>query len=155
RFSEQAFDGPIPSGGSPGPEEQALAAEVADAFAELRRCHEAREFRRAAALTRALWARANAYLQSAAPWTALKSDRERAAVITRTALELVRLGAIAAWSIVPHLAEAALRALGEPDGLPAWPTDAASDLLSGRRAGRVLAGGGPLVEKIDAAAAAR
>jgi methionyl-tRNA synthetase len=60
--------------------------------------HEAREFLHAAAETLALWARANAYVQEQAPWTALRTDRVRAALATRTAFNLVRLGATVAWS---------------------------------------------------------
>ena len=54
--------------------------------------------RKAAQALRALWVLGNEYLQEAAPWTAIKTDPERAAVIVRTALNLVgpvrpRLGA--------------------------------------------------------------
>jgi methionyl-tRNA synthetase len=85
--------------------------------------HEAREFRRAAAETRALWSRANTYVQEAAPWTTLRADRARAALITPTALNLVRLSATVAWSIVPSLAAGVLRLLGDPsaDTTPLWP----------------------------------
>ena len=76
RFTAQAFDGRVPSGGRARRAEQALAAEIARRVARLRPHHEALEFRHAAAETRAIWARANAYLQETAPWTA--SIRSRA-----------------------------------------------------------------------------
>ena len=75
RFTAQAFGARVPEGGEPGERERALEAEIAQRVAQLRAHHEALEFRRAAAETRALWVHANAYLQHAAPWTALKSDR--------------------------------------------------------------------------------
>ena len=129
RFAAQAFDGRVPGGGTPGELERALAAEIDARVARIRRHHEALEFRPAAAETRAVWARANAYLQEAAPWTAIGSDRVRAAVITRTALSLVRLCAVLAWSIVPTLAQEVLAALGEKGPVPPWPAQSGGDLL--------------------------
>ena len=151
RFAAQAFGGRVPSEGQPGEREHALAAEIDRRVARLRAQHEALEFRQAAAETRALWARANAYVQEAAPWTAINSDPARAAVATRTALNLVRLSAVVAWSIVPALAERVLSALGEDTPIPAWPTQAGSDLLRNLHAGRPIAPIGPLVAKLGAA----
>ena len=84
-FAHRAFDGRIPEGGAPDEAEHLLARELEQRIATLRRHHEALEFRAAAAATRAIWDVANAYLQHAAPWTAIKSDRLRAAIVTRTA----------------------------------------------------------------------
>jgi methionyl-tRNA synthetase len=47
------------------------------------------EVRKAAAELRAIWVAGNEYLQSAAPWTAFKEDPDRAAAITRFALNLI------------------------------------------------------------------
>ena len=102
RFTAQAFGGRVPSGGKPGEREHALSAEIGARVARLRSHHDALEFRQAAAETRAIWARANAYVQETAPWTAINSDPTRTAVVTRTALNLVRLSAVLAWSIVPR-----------------------------------------------------
>ena len=146
RFTAQAFDARVPVGGEPGERERALAAEVAQRVAQVRAHHEALEFRRAAAETRALWARANAYLQDAAPWTALKSNPAQAAVVTRTALALIRLSATVAWSIVPTLVGKVLAALGENAAIPRWPTH---DLLADDCAGRPIEIIGPLVTKVS------
>jgi methionyl-tRNA synthetase len=147
RFAHQAFEGRIPAGGEPGELERALAVEIDQRIAALRRHHEALEFRRAAAETRGIWALANAYLQQAAPWTLAKSDRPRAAVVTRSALNLVRLSAILAWSIIPTLAEVVLNAFDDKPTIPPWPSEPASSLLAGN-AGRPVALRDPLVEKI-------
>jgi methionyl-tRNA synthetase len=134
RFAQIAFEGRVPDSGEPGAIERAVAADVAGHVARLRSHHEAREFRRAAAETRALWARANAYVQEAAPWTALRTDPPRAALATRTALNLVRLSATVAWSIVPGLAARVLRLLGDPptDATPRWP-----DKIDGTTLGKI------------------
>ena len=146
----QAFDARVPHGGEPGAQEQALAAEIETRVTRLRAQHEALEFRQAAAETRAIWVRANAYVQEAAPWSALNSDRAQAAVVTRTALGLVRLSAVLAWSIVPALAQT-VAALGDDTPVPAWPARPGGDLLLDSHAGRPIAPIGPLVAKLDAA----
>ena len=155
RFAAQAFDGRVPENGTPGEREQALAEEIGQRVARLRTHHEALEFRQAAAETRALWARTNAYLQQAAPWGAIDSDRAQAAVSTRTAFNLLRLSAVVAWSIVPVLAQNVLSALGEAIRIPPWPIQPADELLlrSGRE--RLLVPIRPLITKLDAAAVAR
>jgi methionyl-tRNA synthetase len=120
-FTHRAFDGRIPGGGEPAAPEAALAAELDLRIASLRAHHEACEFRRAATETRAIWSAANAYLQHAAPWTTIRSDRARAAVVTRTGLNLVRLSAVLAWSIIPVLSGTVLRAFADDEAVPDWP----------------------------------
>src|SRR5882757_4568205 len=146
-FAHRAFDGRIPNGGAPGDAERRLADELEQRIAALRRHHEALEFRAAAAATRAIWDTANAYLQHTAPWTAIKSDSTRAAVVTRTGLNLVGLCATLAWSIVPGLSERVLDAFGRDDNVPPWPNGPLAPLLDGN-AGTPVAPIGPLVEKI-------
>jgi methionyl-tRNA synthetase len=150
RFAQTAFEGGLPDDGEPSAVERAIAVDIAGHVERLRAHHDAREFRRAAAETRALWSRANAYVQEAAPWTALRTDRARAALVTRTALNLVQLSATVAWSIVPSLAARVLRLLGDPsaDTTPHWPTTIDCTTLSKTRAvpRRTLAG--PLIAKV-------
>src|SRR4029077_4742547 len=82
-FAHQAFDGRIPEGGEPSTQEISLSAELDRPIASRRAHKEACEFRRATAETRGRWRVANAYLQRAAPWTTIKSDSARAAIVTR------------------------------------------------------------------------
>lgn len=155
RFAAQAFDGRVPENGTPGEREQALAGEIGQRVARLRAHHEALEFRQAAAETRALWARANAYLQQAAPWGAIDSDRAQAAASTRTAFNLLRLSAVVAWSIVPVLAQNVLSTLGEATRIPPWPIQPVDELLLRSSGERLPVPIRPLITKLDAAAGAR
>jgi methionyl-tRNA synthetase len=147
-FAHRAFDGRIPDGGAPDDAERLLTRELEHRIAALRGHHTSLEFRAAAAATRAIWDTANAYLQHAAPWAAIKSDPSRAAVITRTGLNLVVICATLAWSIVPHLSERVLHAFGRGDTVPRWPNGPLSALLDSG-AGTPVAQLGPLVEKIS------
>ena len=53
----------------------------------------------------------NEYLQSAAPWTAIRTDPARAAAITRFAFNLIRLYAVLSRPFLPDAADAMLAAL--------------------------------------------
>jgi methionyl-tRNA synthetase len=147
-FTHRAFDGRIPEGGEPSTRETLLAAELDHRIASLRTFHEACEFRRAAAETRTIWSAANAYLQHAAPWTTLKTDPARAAIVTRTGLNLVRLSAVLAWSVIPTLAETVLHAFGEDQAVPRWPPCGPSAPLLNSGSGKQVLRLDPLVPKI-------
>jgi methionyl-tRNA synthetase len=121
KFAAAKMDGKVPAGGTNGPLELALQARLADGIAALTGHHEAMEFRKAAAETRALWVAGNEYLQEAAPWTAIKTDPERAAVIVRTGLNLVAIYAILAMPFIPETASRVLDAMGVPKANRFWP----------------------------------
>ena len=82
---------------------------------------EAIELRKAAQELRAIWVVGNEYLQSAAPWTAIRTDPARAAAITRFAFNLIRLYAVLSRPFLPDAADAMLAAL-HLDAAD-WPTD--------------------------------
>ena len=71
----------------------------------------------------------NEYLQEAAPWTAIKTDRDRAAVIVRTALNLAALYARISAPFIPFAAEKIAEAFAIP-WPPEWPTTEAAAELS-------------------------
>jgi methionyl-tRNA synthetase len=148
-FACRAFDGRIPAGGEPGAPEQALADAIDHRVSLLRRCHERLEFRRAAAETRGLWVLANGYIQEQAPWTTIKSNPARAAVTTRTGLNLLHLCATVSWSIIPTLASRVLAAFAGAR-CPSWPTPPAAPYLEGRQ-GQPILRIEPLVDKLTEA----
>ena len=121
KFCEARFEGVVPEGGAPGPLEEALYADVGAKLADLTDQFEAIEMRKSAQALRALWVLGNEYLQAAAPWTAIKTDPERAAVIVRTALNLVALYARISAPVIPFAAEAIGAAVNEPFP-PTWPS---------------------------------
>ena len=131
-FAATRFDSTVPEPGEPGPLERQLAIDLDAHLASLRAHHEALAFRKAAEEVRAIWKLANAYLSEAAPWTAIKTNRTRAATIVHTGLNLVRIAALVAWPFIPFAAEEVLDCLGEP---VTWPTSA-SALPAGRRVPR-------------------
>ena len=88
----------------------------------------------------------NEYLQEAAPWTALKTDRDRAAVGVRTGLNLVALFARLAAPILPFTAPKIAASVGVDD--LSWPAPDA-ELLDALPAGQAVAAQGVLFAKIE------
>ncbi|MDO1560481.1 methionine--tRNA ligase [Brevundimonas sp. 2R-24] len=119
RFTESRFEGVVPDAGQPGPVEARLAAGLKAGVAEATAAFEAMEFRKAAQAVRAVWVLGNEYLQEAAPWTALKTDPERAAVGVRTGLNLVALFARLAAPFMPEAAAKMAAAVGSDE--LSWP----------------------------------
>ncbi|WP_420431853.1 methionine--tRNA ligase [Hyphobacterium sp.] len=149
RFNKSRFDGVVPEGGEPGEHEAWLAREVDERLAAIAQNYEAMRFRQAAAETRALWAAGNEYLTRAEPWTHFKTDRDKAAVGVRTALNLAVLMGIAAQPIIPHTAAKILSCLGVPDGNRRWPSEPAVDLLDVLPKGLAVSPPDVLFAKID------
>jgi methionyl-tRNA synthetase len=150
KFCEARFGGVIPAGGEPGPLEEKLFADVSTRVGDIADQFEAIEVRKSAQALRALWVLGNEYLQQAAPWTAIKADPDRAAVIVRTAINLVALYARVSAPVIPFAAEAMALAVGESYP-PAWPTTDGRAELSRLPAGRAVTVPPVLFRKIEEA----
>ncbi|MDP8917212.1 MAG: methionine--tRNA ligase, partial [Pseudomonadota bacterium] len=132
KFCETRFEGRVPAGGEAGEPERQLYLAVAERLSDLAAQLEAMEFRKAAQALRALWVLGNEYLTEAAPWTAMKTDPERAGVIVRTGLNLVALFAAVSQPFVPFTAATVAGAVGLASPAP-WPPadgEAALSLLA-------------------------
>ena len=148
KFNETKLDGTVPDGGEPGELEIALLASVQEKIASLTDNLEALEYRKAAQDLRALWVAGNEYLQVAAPWTAIKTDRDRAAVVVRTAINLVALYARLSAPFIPFSAAIIAEAVGEA-GVTAWPLASDAGLLDRLPRGRTVAAPEVLFKKIE------
>jgi methionyl-tRNA synthetase len=147
-FATASFGPAVPAGGSLAGSERELAARIGGRLADLRAHHEALDLRKAANDVRSIWKAANAYLTATAPWTVVKHDRDRAAAIVRTGINLVRTAAVVAWPFIPESAASVLRHLGEDADLPPWIDDGqqAISAIGGGRAFNVPA---PLFRKLS------
>ena len=150
KFTETRFNGVVPDGGAPGPLEARLASDLGARLAELTEAMEAFEIRKSAQALRAIWVLGNEYLTEAAPWTAVKTDRERAAVAVRTGLNLVALFARISAPVIPFAAAVIAEAVGEPvDG--AWPSADGAAELGRLPPGRPVAAPPVLFRKVEPA----
>jgi methionyl-tRNA synthetase len=129
--------------------ETALAAELDQRIASLRTCHEACEFRRAAAENAGHLERGERLSPARRAVDGHQDPTSRARrVVTRTGLNLVRLCAVLAWSIVPALSGTVLQAFGDDRAIPDWPSGPC-ELLLDRGAGTRISRLDPLVPKIS------
>ncbi|HKD23258.1 MAG TPA: methionine--tRNA ligase [Rhizomicrobium sp.] len=138
KFCAARFDGKVPEGSKYGPEEEALMAELEGRIKTYADYLEAMEFRKALGELRAIWVAGNEYLTRAAPWTAIKTDRDRAAVGVRMGLNLAHIFAHLAWPIIPFSAKKIHDSFGPtPDPLP-WPEGTMAELLDQFEPGQAI-----------------
>ncbi len=148
KFTEARFDGLVPDGGEPGELERRLYAALSDRIAELTTQMEALEVRKSAQTLRSIWVAGNEYLAEAAPWTAIKTDRNRAAVVVRTGLNLVALFARLSQPFIPFASETIAKALGGP-GPGSWPSGPIEEELARLEPGRAITAPPVLFRKIE------
>ncbi len=113
----------VPGGGTPGPREEQLVADLAAVVAGCTDLLAAKELRKSAAEIRRGWALANAYWEQSEPWKVVKADPDAAAVTFRTVINVLRVLSVLALPVVPSSADIVLQALGAPP--PVWPDAAA------------------------------
>ncbi len=108
---------------------------------------EALEFRKSVSELRAIWALGNEYVDRAQPWRTIEHERERAAVVIRTGLNLVRLFAILSRPLIPTTSDVLLAALGVDGTKARWPAEA-KGALGALPAGRPIEVPPRLFEKV-------
>ncbi len=126
KFATAKFGSEVPAGGSFGPQETALIADIGARIREYERLMDAMEVRKSAAELRAIWVAGNEYLQAAAPWSVVKTDPEQAQAMIRLALNLIRVYAILSRPFIPDAAATMMAAMGSDDWT--WPSDTSEAL---------------------------
>jgi methionyl-tRNA synthetase len=126
KFAVAKFGETVPSAGQYGAQETALMADLSIRIREYAAQMESMEVRKSAAELRAIWVIGNEYLQSAAPWTVVKTDPDRAAAMVRLSLNLIRIYAILSRPFIPDASQAMMSAMGSNDWT--WPEDLSAAL---------------------------
>ncbi|MBI1238403.1 MAG: methionine--tRNA ligase [Alphaproteobacteria bacterium] len=149
KFAVARFEGVVPEGGQWGEAEHALAKALDQRRTQLGDLLAAREFRKAAQELRAIWVLGNEYITEAAPWTAIKTDRDKAAMAVRLGVNLIHLTAHFSSAFIPASAHAIHTAVnGAVDLLP-WPGGPIADELTQIGPGHRFAVPDLLFRKID------
>jgi methionyl-tRNA synthetase len=112
KFCRSKFGEVVPEGGAFSAQEDALIADMQARVRAYEGHMEAIEMRKAAAELRAIWVAGNEYLQSAAPWSTVKTNPEAAAAQVRLGLNLIRLYAVLSRPFIPDAAAAMMAAMG-------------------------------------------
>ena len=149
-YCVKKFDGVVPDGGEVTEAESWIEAELTERLPRLVSFYEAREFRKAMAETRAIWAAGNEYLTQAAPWTHYKTDVDQAAMGVRTGLNLVALFGVLAQPIIPDAAAKILDAMNIPAENRTWNFRGAKSCLNALPIGLTVSAPPVLFTKIEA-----
>ncbi len=123
KFCVARFDGKVPGEGDYGDDEKALIAELDQRVAQYTEFMEQADFRKAMGELRAIWVAGNEYMTRAAPWTHIKTDRDKAAVGVRMGLNLVHIFAHLIWPVMPVMAKKiheAIQPIAYEDGAIPW-----------------------------------
>ncbi|MEO1137782.1 MAG: class I tRNA ligase family protein, partial [Pseudomonadota bacterium] len=129
RFCNARFGAEVPGEGSYGDAEAALEKDLDGKIKSYTDNLAAMEFRKAFADLRAIWVAGNEYLQVAAPWTAIKEDRLRAAASVRCALNLIVLFATLSRPVIPFTADKMFAIFDlDPEDASRWPGSAGEAL---------------------------
>jgi methionyl-tRNA synthetase len=148
KFCTARFDSRVPGEGKWQAEEQALASVLDTRVRAYTDYLEACEFRKALAELRGIWVAGNEYLTRAAPWTAINSDRERAAVGIRVGLNLVHLFGHVSWPIIPDLGRQIHESIMPAPAVIPWPEEPMHEFLDQLDAGMPVRTPAMLVAKI-------
>ena len=124
KFCRSKFSEAVPEGGSYGPAEEQLIADLTTRIRAYEGHMDAMEVRKSAAELRAIWVLGNEYLQANAPWTTFKTDPETAAMQVRLALNLIRIYAVLSAAFIPDASKTMIDAMQTDDD--SWPTDVAA-----------------------------
>ncbi len=138
RFCAARFESKVPEGGSYGAEEEALSAELDRRITQYTDYMEDMEFRKSVAELRAIWVLGNEYLTKAAPWTTIKTDRDRAAACVRMGLNLVHLFGHLSWPFIPDSAKKIHQAVMDAPDLIPWPDEPMAQFLDGLTPGQLI-----------------
>ena len=111
KLTAKEFGPVVPAGGKIGDVERKLAADCVVAVDEYRSALRALEFRKAALALKKLWSLGNLYIDARAPWALLKTDRDEAAMVLRTCINLARIFATVSSPLIPFTGEKVMDAL--------------------------------------------
>ncbi|NJL85183.1 MAG: methionine--tRNA ligase [Leptolyngbyaceae cyanobacterium SM1_1_3] len=111
KFASARFQGTVPAGGEPTEAEHQLEVTCRELMAKIAGHLQAMEFRKATEALNALWTAGNQYIDTRAPWALFKEDKDEAALVIRTCINLIRIYAIAAMPFIPFTAQTICDAL--------------------------------------------
>ncbi|MEM7674808.1 MAG: methionine--tRNA ligase [Myxococcota bacterium] len=115
QFAQRKLGSTVPAGGQPGPQEEALIASCRELTQTFEEAMNKVQIRSAMRALRQLWVTGNRYIDDRAPWKLLKTDKDEAAMVIRTAFNLIALFASISHPIIPDSSKRMLQALGIDD----------------------------------------
>ncbi len=128
----------VPEGGDETEEERNLYTFIEDLTTTYTKYLSELEFRKALSTLREMWVEGNNYIARNEPWKVIKTDRDRAACILRTALNLIRVYAVLTAPIMPQTAKKMLELLQISSDNLGWITGSMKENLTTLKAGHAI-----------------
>ena len=129
------FGTQVPDGGEISDDEKALYTRLDELVGDYTSYLNEMEFRKALSTLREIWVEGNNYIARNEPWKVVKTDKDRAAVVLRTAINMIRLFAILSAPIMPKTSEKMLALLNLPTSDLEWVTAPMAEVLTVLKAG--------------------
>lgn len=129
------FGTQVPDGGDVSDDEKALYTRLDELVGDYTAYLNEMEFRKALSTLREIWVEGNNYIARNEPWKVVKTDKDRAAVVLRTAINMIRLFAILSAPIMPKTSEKMLALLNLPTSDLEWVTAPMAEVLTVLKAG--------------------
>lgn len=126
KFCRSKFGETVPEGGVWGEAEDSLVHDLENRVQRYQQHMDQMDVRKSASELRAIWAAGNEYLQTAAPWSAIKTDPNLAAMQIRLALNLCKLYADLSSPFIPDASHALRASLNLDAG--DWPDNVRASL---------------------------
>ena len=138
KMTTSNFGQQVPDGGIAGDDENALYTRLDELVGDYTSYMKEMEFRKALAALREIWVEGNNYIARNEPWKVVKTDKERAAVVLRTAINMIRLFAILSAPVMPTVSEKMLQLLNLPTSDLAWIDTPMAEFLTSLKAGHAF-----------------
>lgn len=130
KMTANNFGPVVPQGGTVTNEEKALFTRMDELVNDYTTFLTALEFRKAFAALREMWVEGNNYIARTEPWKVVKTDKNRAACILRTALNLIRVYAVLSAPIMPQTAAKMLRLINVSSEPLGWINEPMAEALT-------------------------
>jgi len=138
KMTSSNFGTVVPDGGVIGDDEKALYSRLDELVADYTKYLNETEFRKALSTLREIWVEGNNYIARNEPWKVVKTDKERGAVILRTAINMIRLFAVLSAPVMPNTSEKMLALLNLPTTNLKWVNSSMSEELEILKAGHTF-----------------
>lgn len=129
------FGQQIPDGGQESADEQALYAKLSELVADYTKYLNDIEFRKAMNTLREIWVEGNNYIARNEPWKVVKTDKDRAAVVLRTAINMIRMFAVLSAPVMPETSQKIMSLLNLDLPKNQWISERMQDELTMLKAG--------------------
>lgn len=129
KFCSSHFDTKVPGNFGWTELEQRYTANIEQNLKDYQGFMDDIEIRKASQSLRKIWALGNEYIQEAAPWVSIKTDKNRAATVLNYSLNLIRLFGNISSPFIPDASEKLLATFKSGDK-PKWPKDMNTALTS-------------------------